>query len=82
MDKRTTIIKTVTWRAIAVSITFAVTFAVTGSFEAAGTIGGIDTVIKMAAYYAHERGWAKLLARRAAAAETASQNPSHEVFGL
>jgi uncharacterized membrane protein len=64
MDK-TTLIKTLTWRAIAVSITFGVTYVVTGSIEAAGAIGAVNSVFKMTAYYAHERAWSSYILRKA-----------------
>ena len=55
------ILKTITWRIVATSITFVVAYILTGgSFEIAGSIGLLDASIKMISYYAHENIWDKL----------------------
>ena len=58
--RRRTIIKSLTWRATALAITTSVVWAVTGKLELAAEIGVIDTVIKLGAYYGHERCWLKV----------------------
>lgn len=52
-----TFYKTITWRLIAMSVTFLSTWWVTGGVEAALSVGAIDTVIKTASYYLHEKAW-------------------------
>jgi len=49
--------KTVGWRAIATGTTFTIAYAVDGSFERAGAIAAIDTVVKFVLYYAYEKCW-------------------------
>jgi uncharacterized membrane protein len=58
--KRIRIIKTITWRVIATSITISVSYIITGSLEIAGTVGAIDAAIKMMGYYAHENIWDRI----------------------
>lgn len=38
-------------------ITASIAWIITGSWRFAAVIGGIDTLIKIAAYYFHERFW-------------------------
>lgn len=54
---RRSIIKALSWRALAVTITMSVTYAVTGQLELAAAVGLVDTIIKLGVYYAHERVW-------------------------
>ena len=51
------IIKALTWRAIATSTTMALAYAATGDMKIAGAIGAADVVIKLFFYYIHERAW-------------------------
>ena len=50
-------VKTVTWRVLAASDTFLISYLITGSFAWAGSIMGIESVTKMLFYYGHERLW-------------------------
>jgi len=54
------IMKAVTWRAGGTVVTFAVAWIVTRKFELAAQIGVLDTTIKLAAFYLHERMWMKI----------------------
>ena len=54
------IMKAVTWRAGGTVVTFAVAWIVTRKFELAAQIGVLDTTIKLAAFYLHERLWMKI----------------------
>jgi|TARA_B100000315_G_scaffold234943_1_gene249401 uncharacterized membrane protein len=59
--KRKRIIKTMTWRVIATSITISVTYIITGGkLEIAGAVGALDAAIKMVGYYAHENIWDRI----------------------
>jgi uncharacterized membrane protein len=51
------IIKAITWRAGGTVVTFAVAWILTQEFKLAAQIGALDTVIKIGAFYAHERLW-------------------------
>ena len=51
------IVKALSWRVIALLVTFFVVWIVTGQIEFAATAGGADALIKMFLYYLHERGW-------------------------
>jgi uncharacterized membrane protein len=52
-----TIMKALSWRVIATVVTFTVALIVTGHLKFAAEIGIADTIIKLGAYYLHERGW-------------------------
>jgi len=58
--RRRSIIKTISWRIIALIITTTITWIVTGSVKFAALIGGIDTLVKLLAYYYHERWWNRI----------------------
>ncbi|MDP7366504.1 MAG: DUF2061 domain-containing protein [Candidatus Pacebacteria bacterium] len=48
-------IKTCTWRVLATTDTFIISWLVTGTFEIAGAIAGIEIITKFSLYYLHER---------------------------
>ncbi len=52
-----TIAKALSWRFIATLVTFSVAWIVTGELAFAAEIGIADTLIKLGAYYFHERAW-------------------------
>jgi adenylylsulfate kinase len=58
-NKRT-IMKTVSWRIIATLTTMMLVYLFTGKITLAFGIGVLEAVIKMAAYFMHERMWLKL----------------------
>ena len=53
------VLKALTWRAAALSITSLVAWIVTRRIEVALSVGVADTAFKLLAYYAHERLWAR-----------------------
>ncbi len=61
------ICKAVSWRMLGSLDTFTITLLVTGSFKAAGSIAGVETLSKIALFYLHERAWSKLRWGRAGA---------------
>lgn len=54
------IAKAVSWRVGGTIVTFTVAWFLTGKFELAARIGMLDTLIKVAAFYVHERLWNRL----------------------
>lgn len=54
------IAKAMSWRFLATLITFSVAWLLTGEIDKAVTIGFIDTLIKLAVYYYHERMWMRI----------------------
>ena len=52
-----TLIKTLIWRVIATSITFFVSWYISGNLEFGLMIGGIDTILKTLGYFSYERAW-------------------------
>jgi bifunctional enzyme CysN/CysC/sulfate adenylyltransferase subunit 1 len=54
------ILKAITWRAGGTVVTAFVAWIFTGSFDIAARIGILDSLIKIAAFYIHERFWIKL----------------------
>ena len=59
--RKRSILKALTWRAIATSTTMALAYAATGDMKVAGAIGAADVVIKLFFYYVHERAWGRIL---------------------
>ncbi len=53
------LIKSLTWRFIALTCTATVVFWKTGGLEAALSIGLVDSLVKIGLYYGHERLWTK-----------------------
>ncbi len=51
------IVKALTWRAIATSTTMMLAYIATGDLKIAGAIGVADVIIKLGFYYVHERAW-------------------------
>ena len=54
------IIKTVTWRLTGSSATFAVSYAIVGSFAVSSTIALVQLTLNTALYYIHERIWSRI----------------------
>ena len=54
------IVKALTWRVIATLVTIFVAYFILGDVSHALEIGLLDTVIKLGAYYGHERVWDKV----------------------
>lgn len=54
------LVKAISWRAGGTIVTFAVAWSLTGKLDLAAQIGGLDTAIKLAAFYIHERLWNRL----------------------
>jgi uncharacterized membrane protein len=58
--RRRTLVKSVSYRIVGGLITVAVAYAATGTLRAAAAIGLIDTVVKVGAFYLHERLWLRI----------------------
>jgi len=54
------IVKAITWRAGGTVVTFAVVWILTRELPLAIGIGLLDTVIKVGAFYVHERIWNRI----------------------
>ena len=54
------IAKAITWRTGGTVVTFAVAWILTRRFDLAAQIGILDTVVKIGAFYAHERVWNRM----------------------
>ncbi|MBM4104666.1 MAG: DUF2061 domain-containing protein [Planctomycetes bacterium] len=54
------IIKAVSYRFLGSGVTFAVAFMVTRKLDMAAGIGVLDTVLKIGAFYFHERLWHRI----------------------
>ncbi len=55
------LLKTISWRCIATVDTFVIAWFITGKLDWAATIAGLEIMTKTILYYAHERGWSKIL---------------------
>ena len=58
--KKRSLVKTLTWRAIATTDTIIIARIITGSWSVGFGIAGIEVLTKMVLYYLHERGWSAL----------------------
>jgi len=56
---KSTLVKTLIWRAIATSITILTGWILTGNWKFGLAIGGIDTILKSIGYFSFERFWKK-----------------------
>ena len=54
-----TFVKACTWRVLATTDTFFISWLITGTFEIAGVIAGIEVLTKFILYYLHERVWVR-----------------------
>ncbi len=59
VEKKRHFVKTITWRVIATSDTFLISWFITGKVNWAAGIAGIEVITKMFLYYWHERLWYK-----------------------
>ena len=59
VSRKRHILKTITWRIVASTDTFLLTWLVTGSPTAGLTVSGLEVITKMVLYYFHERAWYK-----------------------
>lgn len=53
-------LKAVSWRVLATTITFSIAFFITGETVIALEIGFLDLVLKLIAYFFHERIWGNI----------------------
>lgn len=58
--KKRSLVKTLSWRAIATTDTIIIARIITGSWSVGFGIAGIEVLTKMVLYYLHERGWSAL----------------------
>jgi len=58
------IYKTISWRVLATTDTFIISYFITGYFGWAISIASIEVCTKMGLYYLHERGWALVRFKR------------------
>jgi len=58
--KLRSLLKSISWRIIAFTVTFFVSFIITGKIIIATSIGLIYSLIKIFVYYFHERVWNKI----------------------
>ena len=60
ITKRRSLAKSITWRLIAIAVTFIVGFVMTGSWQFAVSLSLISNLINFVLYYIHERFWLKV----------------------
>ena len=59
-SKTKSLLKTLSWRAVATIITMIIAYFIVGDLTVALSIGAFDVIIKMVAYYFHERAWSRI----------------------
>lgn len=58
--RRRSILKAFSWRFLATIITSSIVWIMTGEGEFAAKVGLIDTTVKLAVYFFHERLWVRI----------------------
>ena len=58
--KHVALMKTITWRILAVTGTIIIAFVFTGSIGISLGIGSVDIIVKTIMYYLHERAWDRI----------------------
>ena len=64
LSKKRSFFKTLTWRCLATTDTFVLSFFITGSVIFAGSIASVGVLTKLVLYYWHERIWDGRMIRR------------------
>ena len=64
LSKKRSFFKTLTWRCLATTDTFVLSFFITGSVIFAGSIASVEVLTKLVLYYWHERVWDGRMVRR------------------
>ena len=59
-NRKRSIAKALTYRALSVSLTFLISLIITGKLSWATAIAGAEAVTKIVLYYFHERIWSKV----------------------
>jgi uncharacterized membrane protein len=54
------IAKAMSWRVGGTTVTFVVTLIITGQIDLAAKVGILDTLVKIGAFYFHERIWHRI----------------------
>ncbi len=60
VSKKRSLAKSITWRLIAIFVTFAVGFVMTGDWGFAASLSLVSNLINFMLYYIHERFWLKI----------------------
>jgi uncharacterized membrane protein len=60
VSKKRSLAKSITWRLIAIFVTFVVGFVMSGSWEFAASLSLVSNLINFVLYYIHERFWLKV----------------------
>lgn len=81
-SRRRSLMKALSWRLIALSVTTAVGYFFTESVAFAASIGLTDSLIKIAAYYFHERAWNAVEVGRASEDDGLAEDPSQSSHRL
>ena len=64
LSKKRSFFKTLTWRVLATTDTFVLSFFITGNLVFAGSIASVEVLTKLALYYWQERIWDGRMIRR------------------
>ena len=64
VSKMRSIYKTCSWRVLATTDTFIISYFIIGKFSFAAAIASIEVFTKMILYYLHERAWIKIKFKR------------------
>lgn len=60
VTRKRSLLKTVSWRAIATAVTVILVYLFTGKIHISLGVGGLELVSKIILYYLHERVWDRI----------------------
>ena len=63
-SRRRSLVKALSWRLVALLITFGVALVIFDDVQVAVSVGVLDSLIKILVYYLHERAWERVPHRR------------------
>ena len=67
-SSKVSVLKAISWRFVATVLTMVIAWYITGEAKFAASIGILDAIFKLIAYYLHERAWIRLRFRKQPAA--------------
>jgi adenylylsulfate kinase len=70
-SRRRSLVKALSWRVIATAVTTTLAYLWSHDVKVAASIGAADSIIKLFAYYLHERAWLNVDAGRVAVSAAA-----------
>ena len=78
-SRRRSLLKALSWRLVALTITTVVAYVLFNDAKIAASVGLLDSLVKIVAYYAHERAWHRVAFGRRAIEQGAPAGGSDDL---